>query len=556
MKRKNLLQFAIGIAAVVLLNVLANRFFFRADLTEDQRYTIAPATERLLEKLDAPVLVTVYLQGQLPPAFRRLQTAVQEKLEEFKAYAGGNVRYRFEDVTTEPDKKKLNEKLFELAKKGINPTNLVDKEEGKTVERIVVPGAIVSYEGREVPVMLLRGNQRTKGVGSEQILNQSVENVEYELASAIRRLTLKEKKRIGILQGYGNLRPVQMADLINSLQAYYEVYTFNLRTQQSLQGLDAIIVAKPDSAFSEGDKYKLDQFIVSGGRALFFVDALKSDTIMRGESTLAIENDLNLDDMLFRYGVRLNRNVIQDLNSGQIPMNVGKFGEQPQIQLMPWRFYPLINTFSKHPIVRNLDAVYAHYTGTMDTVRANGIRKTPLMFTSLYSKVTAAPAKIDFNEARRDPDPQQFNAGSQPVAYLLEGSFRSLYANRITAADPRSKTFREYGQPSKIVVCSDGDLPANEIDPQTGKFAPLGFDKFMNVTFANKDFVLHAVDYLIDENGVIAARSKEIVLRPLDKQKLRDQRVQWQLTNLLLPVAVIVVFGVARTYWRRRKYAV
>nr|MCU0355439.1 gliding motility-associated ABC transporter substrate-binding protein GldG [Cytophagales bacterium] len=491
MKRKHLLQFAIGIGAVVVLNLLASQFFFRLDLTEDQRYTIAPATERMLEKLDEPVLVTVYLEGNLPPAFKRLQTAVREKLEEFKAYAGDNIRYRFEDITAETDKKKLNERLYNLVQQGIQPTNLVDKEDGKTVERLVVPAAVVGYGGKDVPVMLLRGNQRTKGVGSEQILNQSVENVEYELASAIRQLTLKQKKRIGVVQGYGNLRPVQMADLITSLQAYYDVFLVNLPKQESLQGLDAVLIAKPDSAFTEADKYKLDQFIVNGGRALFFVDALKSDTVLRGESTLAIDNDLNLDDLLFRYGARLNRNMVQDLNSGAIPMNVGKFGEQPQLQLMPWRFFPLVNTFSKHPIVRNLDAVYLHYTGNIDTVRAAGIRKVPLMFTSPYSRITAAPAKIDFNEARRDPDPKQFQAGPQPVAYLLEGKFRSLYANRITAADPRAKTFREYGQLSAIVVCADGDLPANETDPKTGRPATLGYDRFLNVTFANKDFVLH-----------------------------------------------------------------
>ncbi len=555
MKKKYLLPFFLGIGAIVLLNFLANQFFFRVDLTEDQRYTIAPATERMLEKLQEPVLITVYLQGSMPPAFKRLQTSVQEKLEEFKAYAGNNIRYRFEDITAEKDKKKLNERIYNLMQKGIQPTNLVDKEDGKTVERLVVPGAMVSYEGKETAVMLLRGNQRTKGLSSEQILNQSVENVEYELASAIRQLTNQDRKRIGIIQGYGNLRPIQMADLITSLQAYYNVFLVPMQKQPVLQGLDAIIIAKPDSAFSEADKYKIDQFVVNGGKALFFVDALKSDTILRGESTLAIENDLNLDDLLFRYGVRLNRNVIQDLNSGAIPMNVGKFGEQPQIQLMPWRFYPLVNAFSKHPVVRNLDAVYLHYAGTIDTVKAAGIRKLPLMFTSPYSKVTAAPAKIDFNEARLTADPKQYQAGPQPVAYLLEGKFRSLYANRITPADPRFKTFKEYGQPSKIILCSDGDLPANEVDAKTGKPTALGFDRFMNTTFANKDFVLHAVDYLIDENGVIAARTKEIALRPLDKLKIQEERLQWQLFNLLLPVVVILMIGLLRAYWRKQKYA-
>ncbi|MDJ1483374.1 gliding motility-associated ABC transporter substrate-binding protein GldG [Cytophagaceae bacterium YF14B1] len=558
MKKKQLIRFFIGIGVIVLLNFLANQFFFRIDLTEDQRYTIAPATERLLEKLEEPVFITVYLEGNdIPPAFKRLRTTVKEKLEEFTAYAGNNIRFRFEDITQETDKKKLNERIYNLIKKGIQPTNLVDKEGGSTVERLIIPGAMVSYEGKEAPVMLLRGNQRTKGLSSEQILNQSVENVEYELASAIRQLTNKERKRIGIIQGYGNLRPIQMADMITSLQKFYDVFLVPMQKQPELKGLDAIIVAKPDSAFSEEDKYKIDQFIVNGGKALFFVDALKSDTILRGESTLLIKNDLNLDDLFFRYGVRLNDNVIQDLtSSGAIPMTVGNMGSQPQVKLMPWRFFPLVNTFSKHPIVRNLDAVYLHYVGTIDTVKAVGIQKTPLMFTSPYSKVNAVPAQIDFNEARLNPDPRQYRAGPQSVAYLLEGKFHSLYANRITQVDPRFKTFKEYGNPSKIIICSDGDLPANEIDPKTGKPAALGYDQFMNTTFANKDFILHAVDYLIDENGVIAARAKEVVLRPLDKLKVQEERLQWQLINLLLPIVVIVILGLIRAYWRKRKYAV
>ncbi len=552
MKRKHLLQFFIGIGSILLLNLVANHLFFRADLTEDQRYTISPATERLLEKLQAPILITVYLEGDLPPAFERLKKTVAEKLDEFKAYAGNNVRFRFEDVSAEKDKQKRNERISELEKKGILATNLVNTENGHTVERLVIPGAIVSYEGQEIPIMLLRGNQRTKGVNAEQILNQSVENVEYELASAIRQLTIGAKKRVGILQANRTLPPQMLADLIRSLQLYYNVVPVQL-ADSSLKGIDALLVAKPDSVFSEDEKYVLDQYLVNGGKALFFIDALKSDTINR-ESTLAIPNDLNLDDLFFRYGVRFNHTLVQDLNSGYIPLNIGKFGEQPQIQLMPWRFYPLVNTFSKHPIVKNLDAVYLHFAGTLDTVKAKGIQKTPLMYTSRYTKINAAPAKIDFNEARKDPDPRQYNAGPQPVAYLLEGKFHSLYANRILPTDARYRTFKEYGTASKIVVCADGDMIANEIDVKAGRIIPLGFDRFMNTTFANKDFVLHAVDYLIDENGVIAARAKEITLRPLDKLRIREDRLSWQLLNLVVPIAVIVVFGILRAYWRRRKY--
>ncbi len=554
MKRKNLLQFLLGLGVVIVLNVLAAQFFFRIDLTSDKRYTLSPATRQLLEDLDDQVFVTVYITGDLPAGFQRLQTAVRERLEEFEVYAGRNIRFQFTDPLAVNDKRLRNRAMVELSRKGLRPTNVFDNEGGKRVEKVVIPGALVQYKGKEAAVMLLRGNQATKGLTAQQILNQSVENVEYELASAIKQLTTERKRRIGLINGYGGPAPLQLAGLINGLQQNYDVFQVNLPGQPTLEGLDAVLVIKPDSAFTEADKYKLDQFIVNGGKALFFVDALKSDTLNKA-STLVVAQDLNLGDLFFRYGVRLNDNMVQDLNAALIPMNVGRLGDRPQIELVPWRFFPLINTFSGHPIVRNLDAVYGRYAGTMDTVRAAGIRKTPLMFTSKYTKVTTAPVQIDFDQARTEPDPATFNAGSQPLAYLLEGRFRSLYTNRITGNDPRAKTFRESGRASGVVICSDGDLPINDIDPQTGRFVPLGFDRFSETTFANKDFVLNAVGYLVEPGGIITSRAREVVLRPLDRLRIGNERLQWQLINVGAPLVLIALTGLLLTFVRKRKFA-
>jgi gliding-associated putative ABC transporter substrate-binding component GldG len=553
MKRKNLLRFFAGIGIIILLNVVATQFFFRIDLTEDQRYSISPATKQVLEGLDDQVFVTVYLEGDMPAGFERLQTAIRERLEEFEIYGGTHIRYRFVDPMASADKKQRNQALVELAKKGLQPTNLIDKEGGKQVEKIIFPGALVTYKGKEVPVLLLRGNQATKGMSNQQILNQSVEGVEYELASAIRRLTIKSKKRIGLIEPYNSLAPVQITDLVTSLQENYDVYRVNLPVQPSLQGLDAIIIAKPDTAFREEDKYKIDQFIVNGGNALFFIDALRIDSV-GAQGTFAFPYNLNLTDLLFRYGVRVNENLVQDLNSGVIPLNVGTMGDRPQIQLMPWPFFPLINTFSKHPIVRNLDAVYLRFASTLDTIKVPGVVKTPLLLTSPYTKIIPAPAGVSYNDARKDPDPKQYHSGNLPVAYLLEGKFRSLYANRITSADPRSATFKESNKPAKIVVFSDGDLPVNNVNRKTGQIMPLGFDPYTNVTFANKDFILHSIEYMLDPNGVIAARTKEIALRPLDKLKVADQRLQWQVVNLIVPVVLIILYGIIRAWLRKKKY--
>jgi gliding-associated putative ABC transporter substrate-binding component GldG len=551
MKKKHWFQFITGITVIVVLNIAAAQFFFRVDLTEDKRYTISEATEQVLENLDDQVFVTVYLTGDLPASFKRLENSIREQLDEFKIYGGRNIRYVFTDPTAIADKKARNQFYKQLTDKGMQPTNLVNKEGEKQVEKIIFPWALITYKNKEASVLLLKGNQIA---GSEQIINQSVEGAEFELASAIRQLTIKEKKRIGFLEGHGELAEKQVADLINSLQEYYEVYWVNVNRAPSLEGLDAIVVAKPDTAFTEEAKYKIDQFIINGGKAMFFLDALRTDSLS-GSGTIAFPYNLNLDDLLFRYGLRLNGNMIVDLNSAFLPLNVGKMGNQPQIRLMPWPYFPLLNTFAKHPIVRNMDAVYSKFLGTIDTVKAAGISKIPLMYTSQYTRVLPAPVEISLNQAGLDMNPALFTRGHLPVAYLLEGRFRSLYANRITASDPRAATFKETDKASKIIVSSDGDLLANEINPQNGRFIPLGYDRYSKNTFANKDFVLHAIDYLVDENGIIAARNKEIALRPLDKLRIREEKLQWQLINLLLPVMLIAVFGLVRTYLRKRKYA-
>jgi len=554
MKRKHYLQFFVGLILIILLNVLASGYFFRIDLTQDKRYTISDATIDVLENLKDEVFVKVYLEGDFPATasgFKRLQTAVRETLDEFQIYAGDQVRYRFIDPSAQTDAKARNQFQMELMQKGLQPTNLIAKEGEQKTEKLIFPGALISYQGKETPVLLLKGN---KAASRDEILNQSVEGVEFELASAIRLLTQKEKKRVGFLLGYSQLAPSRIVDLTLSMQESYDVFAVDLPQSPTLQGLDAILMVKPDTAIAEADKYKIDQFIMNGGKALFFVDAMRVDSV-GDQGTIAFPYNLNLDDLFFRYGLRLNANLIKDLNSGKIPLNVGVMGNQPQIQLMPWTFYPLVNSFNQHPIVRNMDAVYTKFVGTIDTVKAIGITKTPLMFTSQYTKVLASPVAVSFNEARRNLDPATYNNGPEPIAYLLEGAFESLFKNRITASDERAKTFREKGLATKIIVCSDGDLVVNEFDYRKKQPLPLGVDRFMGSMFANKDFVMHAIDYLMDEKGVIIARNKKIQLRPLDRLRLKEERLQWQLMNMIFPVLLVLVFGVVHHYIRQRKYA-
>jgi gliding-associated putative ABC transporter substrate-binding component GldG len=538
----------------LLFNFIGQRLFFRLDLTEEKRYTMSPATKQLLQNLPETVTVTVYLDGDFPPAFRRLQQAVRETLNEMQVYGGANLRYVFVDPSAAGTEKARSEYYQTLIKKGLRPTNLAATENGKRVEKIIFPWATVAVGPREKQVLLLRGNQTAS---SDVRLNQSIEGLEYELASNIRKLAPGRRKIIGVVEGHGELTNAEAGDLIGSLQEYYDVYRVNLAVVPNLRTLDAVIVAKPEQAYTEIEKFKLDQFITGGGKALFFVDAMRVnlDSAARG-GMLSFPYQLNLEDLLFKYGVRINPNLVLDLNSGVIPLVTGTTGDQPTVEPMPWQFYPLINQFSPHPITRNLDAVYTKFVSTIDTVKAVGIRKTPLMFTSRYTRVLPSPVPINLNDARLEPNAKLYQESFRPVGYLLEGQFRSLFANR---AQPGTTQFQpatsSNAKPGKVLVIGDGDFVRSELDPKTGQPFRLGFDRLANTEFANREVALNAVDYMLDETGLIAVRGKQITLRPLDKVKIAEQRRRWQLLNIGVPLVLLGAFGIVRAWQRKRRYA-
>lgn len=540
--KSNLARIALFIGILVGINVIAAFVFFRWDLTQEKRYTISDATKKLLQNLDHQVVIKVYLTGDFPAGFERLERAIQETLESFTDYGGGNVAYRF----IEPTDPKLQE---ELIGKGLIPTNLFANEEGKRTERLVFPGAVLVYEGKEYPVQLLKGN---KSATSEEQLNQSYEGVEFELASAIRRLAQKDRKRIGVLVGHTKVPPPRFSDFLANLQQNYDLY-FDIQNPDNWDKGDLLVIPKPDSPFSEDEKYRLDQFVMRGGKLLMFADGARVDSVSL-EGTFAQPLDVNLDDLLFKYGCRINQNLIKDLSCAMIPLNVGNMGDKPQIQPMPWRFFPLINNFGKHPIVRNLDALYTRFPSSIDTIQVDGIKKTPLLLTSRYTQLRKAPVLVGYNEARQQPDPREYNAGEKPIAVLLEGSFSSLYNNRLLPNDPRTKSFVGKSKPTQMIVVSDGDLIVNDIDYKRNAPLPLGYDRLSGNTFANRDFALYAVDYLADSEGLITARNKQVTLRPLDKLRLKEERTQWQLLNLIGPLLLIGVVGLVWQWNRKRQY--
>jgi ABC-2 type transport system permease protein len=548
------LRTLLSIAALVAINTLSAFVFFRLDLTQEKRYTLSIATQTLLANLPDDVHVDVFLTGDLPPAFKRLENAVRETLDEFQAEATKKITYRFIDpdgITSVEEKNKLIDKLQQ---RGLLPTNLVANEGGKRTEKLVFPGVVVSYKGKEAGVLLLKGN---KTASKEEQLNQSYEGVEFQLATAIRKLTQTEGNRrsVGLLYGHTQVPPSRFADLLASVQENYDLFFIDMTKPGPIPGLDAVLVPKPDRAFSEDEIFKLDQFVVKGGRALFFVDGQRVDSV-NNEGTYAQPINLGLDDLFFRWGVRLNHDVVKDFYCAPIPLNVGNIGDKPNVQLVPWRFYPLLNNFgtSGNPIVRNLDAVLGRFISTLDTVQSAGIRKTPLLLTSQYTKILKAPALISYNEARQQPDPKTYNDGVRIIGCLLEGKFQSLFTNRILPGDARANGFQAVGVPSRVLVCSDGDMIVNDVDFKRNAPYPLGFDRFTRNTFANKDFALNAIDYLVDPNGVIAARAHTVMLRPLDKIRVNANRTGWQVLNLLGPLALVGFVGAVWQVARKRKY--
>jgi len=552
-KLGDLLLLANGLVLLVLINLLASQYFFRLDLTEEKRYSIKDSTKDLLQNLDDKVYVEVFLEGELNAGFRRFQKAIRETLEEFRIYSDYKIEFVFTDPSTAMSAKARNEYMQELAQKGITPTNVVDPKDGQVTEKIIFPGVLIAYGGFEKGVTLLKGNKATT---AEEQINQSIEGLEYELASAIYKLVNTDRKRIGFVTGHGELDSLEIASFNSALLESYDVFKVDLTKRKNLDRYDALIVAKPTQSFSQQDKFVLDQYIMKGGKVLFLLDKLEASMDSAAlENYFAFPYQLNIDDLLFRYGVRLNVDLVQDLNSARYPVITGEAGGKPQMQLMNWPFFPLINTYADHPITRNLDAVKTHFISSIDTVKAEGIRKTPILMSSRYARTITAPVQVNINELRKSIDPKDFVTSNIPVGYLLEGRFTSLFKNRFLPEGLEEQVLIPQGEETKIIVIADGDLARNEINPRTGQPQQLGFDQFSRYTFANEDLLLNAMAYLTNERGLIAARNKEVKIRPLDKEKVRTEKMSWQVLNLGLPVILVIVFGMARAIVRKRKFS-
>ncbi len=556
-KRRDLTALGLAIIILILLNFVGSFVFHRFDLTSEKRYTLSDATKKILGQLNDVVYVKVYLEGDFPSGFKHLRNETKEMLDEFRAYSNDNIEYQFINPSISADKKQQNEIYKQLYDKGLQPTNLEVKEENGTSQQIIFPGAIISYKGHEMPWQLLKTQM---GQSSEGQLNNSIQALEYEFASCIRNLTTPLKPQIGFIEGHGELDTLSLNDIKNALGEFYLLKRVKINAQlNALEGLKAIIIAKPDTAFSEKDKFIIDQFVMNGGKILWAIDPLYTsiDSLRKSGGTMGIPFDLKLDDLFFKYGVRINPNMVLDMQSSAIPVNKAFKGQQPRFELMPWIFSPLIMPTGSHPIVKNLDVIKIDFGSSIDTVEAKGITKTILLRSSKFSKTLNAPVRVDMRIVNMRPDENQFKDSYRTVAVLLEGEFVSVFKNRIPPqiANDSSIGFKAKGINTKMIIISDGDIIRNEVQYSTGKPFPLGYDIYTQQTYGNKNFILNCVNYLCDDSGLISVRARELTLRLLDKKKIKTERLKWQIINTGLPLLLLFLFGIIHNFIRKRRYA-
>ncbi|SDR72024.1 gliding motility-associated ABC transporter substrate-binding protein GldG [Gramella sp. MAR_2010_147] len=554
MKQPNKIKsLLILLVILIAVNFLASEFYSRVDLTQDQRYSLSPAAKEIVANVEQPVIFDVFLEGSFPSEFRRLQNETRQMLEEFSAY-NRNIKFNFVDPLEESgDANAIAEEFYKM---GMTPARLNVQENGKNSESIIFPWAIANYGDKTVKIPLLK-NQI--GATDEERVNASVQQLEYALADGLSKLIYPRKKKIAVMRGNGELPDVQIADFVKTIQEYYFMAPFTLdsaainpkKTLADLKEYDLILEPKPTRAYSENEKYILDQYVMNGGKMLWLAEVtnMENDSLFNDQGTaIALPRNLNLGDYFFSYGVRINPEIVNDLYSAPIVLASGS-GQNTRFNPYPWFYSPLTTSPNEHPIINNIEAVKFEYANPIDTL-ANDINKTILLSSSPKTKLEGVPAQISLNTVGQKPDLNSYNSGEQPLAVLLEGQFKSVYKNRVKPFEIQNHL--DKGVDSKMLIVSDGDVIKNDI--QGGKAMELGFQRYTGNTYGNKEFLLNSVNYLLDDNGLIDIRSKEINLAFLDKEKTADERSKWQLINIAGPIILLFIFGIAFRFYRKQKY--
>ena len=532
--------------ALIALNYISNSFYKRFDLTKDKRYTLSNETKEILKKIEDPLTIKVYLQGDFPAEFKRIQHETNQFLEELHVL-NNNIKFRFVNPVG-------NTK--ELIKKGLQPSRLTVKENDKVSEAVIFPWAVINYNDKTENVSLLN-NAIAKN--QEQQLQNSIENLEYEFTNALHKITTLKSKKIAILKGNSELEDIYLFSFLKKLGEYYKLAEFTLepvktnpqKTLKELTDFDLTIIAKPEKPFSEKEKLVLDQYIMNGGKTIWLVDNIiaEMDSLMANGKSIALNRELNLTDLFFNYGVRINYNITKDLYSSSIRLASGNTGNQTQYQDFLWYYFPLLISNNNNPISKNLDPILLKFPSSMDTLK-NGIKKTILLQSSPFTKIIGTPANVSLNEIANQPDKKEFKDKNTIYGVLLEGEFKSSYAVRTKPFDINH--FKIKGVENKMVIISDGDIIANETF--AGEPLPLNIDKWTNQPYGNSDFLLNTVQYLLDDSGVLNLRSKSLQIQFLDKEKIFKEKNFWQLLNIVFPLFLLGLFGFIFNLLRKKHY--
>ncbi len=544
---KKIKKTAVLILALVALNFINQSFYKRFDLTADQRYTLSKTTKSIISKVDKNLFINVYLEGDFPSEFKRLQVETRQYLEELAA-KNSKIKINFEN----PDNQREA-----LIKKGMMPSQLTVEEDGKLSEAIIFPWAEVNLGNKIEIVSLLP----TSIVASqEEQLQKAIENLEYSFSNAINSINQKQRKKVAILTGNGELADIYQYSFLSEVAKKYRLAKFTLdsvstnapETLKDLSNLDLAIITKPTEKFSEKEKFVLDQFITNGGKTLWMLDNVQADQDSLGNNgkMLAYPRDLGLTNLLFSYGVRINTSLIKDLYAAQIPVATGQVGNQPQFKNLDWFYHPLVNGNPNNAITKNVSPVRLQFVNQIDTLK-NNIKKTPLLVSSLLTQKVGTPKIIELQSIAEEVIESNYNNGNQLFAVLLEGEFKSAYKDRVKPFE--TSLFKEKSKENKMVIIADGDIGKNQI--LKDQPYDLARDKWTNQEFGNKDFLLNSVDYLLDDSGLINLRNKSLQIRMLDKQKAFKERTYWQFLNVVLPLILLFVFGFGFNYLRKRKYS-
>ena len=554
LQRISLIGVSIG-----LLIFISNFLYFRLDLTSDKRFTISEPTKKLIENIDEPIKVTIYLEGDLNPGFLRLKKATADLFEELSAHGKSKFVIEYENPSSANSEKERNEKYTQLAAKGLIPTAVYERDkEGKAIQKVIFPWIEIIQNGKRIPICLLKN---IRGNSGEENLNVSVENLEFEITDGIRRMLRKVTPKIAFIEGHGELNEAETYDVSKSLSKYFQIDRGVIASDAAiLNPYQCIIIAKPTSPYSETDKYIIDQYIMNGGRVLWLLDGVRiaKENLSKNGLSPAMELDVNLSDQLFKYGIRINPVIIQDIQSTSIPINIAPAGEKPQFEPSPWFYSPLLLASNIHPVTKNITEVKADFCSGIDQVGDNkDIKYSLLLASSDNSHILGTPTTIDLAKMPNPKDHAYFNASYCPVAVGVEGNFESDFANRIP---PKGITntlpFKSKSVLTRQIFVADGDIIRNETTgvASDSTTIPLGYDRYMRQQFGNRDFVQNAVQYLTDNEGWMQLRFRTVKLRLLNKRITSDEKLIWQLGNVLLPVLLLGLFGVAFQIIRRKRY--